>query len=145
MHNKIVTVFLLAAFLLAECRNTHQEAEISDAMHRYDQLIEKMDADSIALLYTKDGEMGAVAKGRVAIRKFLQGFKNVHVLHNISIPDTTRLTGDTAIQEGTYRQDVVLPNKDTAHLQGRFLANWRWIPREGWRIQKIQTTPITSQ
>ncbi|MER3465366.1 MAG: hypothetical protein C4329_14080 [Chitinophagaceae bacterium] len=37
--------------------------------------LQKTDADSIAYMFTPDGELGNVAKGRDSIRHFLSSFK----------------------------------------------------------------------
>jgi hypothetical protein len=45
---------------------------MEQAMQKYDRYILKMDVDSIALLYTPDGELGKMARGRDSIRRFLE-------------------------------------------------------------------------
>ena len=133
---------LIIILLIFSCKSSHHRTEIIDAMHTYDRLITKMDADSIAFLYASDGELGKVAKGRDSIRKFLLTFKKFQVLLNESKTDSIFMAGDSAVQTGSYRQEVILPSKDTAHLKGLFRTNWIWKKREGWHIKKMETTPI---
>jgi hypothetical protein len=120
----------------------HNEKEIESAMHRYDYFIQKMDADSIAHLYAPDGNLGDIAHGRDSIRTFLKGFKNVSVLYQASVTDSVRLSGDQAMQYGTYKQIAVMNKTDTARLKGSFTASWIWLPTEGWRIRKMNTKPV---
>lgn len=49
-------------------------------MKHYDDLIMNVHADSIAMLYTEDGDPGGIAHDRDSIRNFLPGFKNTQVL-----------------------------------------------------------------
>lgn len=110
-------------------------------MQEYDRLLVSMHTDSIALLYSPDGELGEVAKGRDSISRFLKNFASFRVLSNHSETTRVAINGDSAVQNGHYTQVTVLPSKDTARLSGRFTANWIWIPNEGWRIKKMTTMP----
>jgi hypothetical protein len=101
-----------------------------------------MDADSIALLYAPDGDLGTTAHGRDSIRKFLSSFKNVSVLYVASTSDTLRIGEDSAFQAGHYKQIALVDNKDTFNLKGTFVARWIWIKEEGWRIKRMETHPI---
>ena len=111
------------------------------AMQHYDQLIKKMDADSIALLYTEDGELGDVAKGRDSIRHFLATFKNVKVLSQVSKTTSIKITSDNALQKGNYIQTVVVDNKDTITVKGEYTANWFWVNKKQLLIKKMATKP----
>lgn len=119
----------------------HSRSEIESALKTYDRLIKNMDADSIALLYTTDGDLGTVAHGRDSIRKFLSSFKNVRVLSVASTSNTIEINRDTALQAGRYRQVALINNRDTAKLKGGFNARWIWIRGEGWRIKRMETQP----
>lgn len=119
-------ISLILALLFASCEKKLNPGDVDAAMQHYDQLIKKMDADSIALLYTEDGELGDVAKGRDAIRNFLATFKNVKVLSQVSKTTSIEITGDSALQKGNYIQTVVVDNKDTITVKGEYTANWLW-------------------
>ena len=110
-------------------------------MQRYDRFIKAVNADSIALLYTPDGDLGNVAHGQDSIRRFLATFKNVTVLSMASTTDSIAIQGDSSIQTGTYRQVAVLSEKDTVHVKGTYRANWQWTPEHGWRIKRMITKP----
>jgi ketosteroid isomerase-like protein len=120
----------------------HRQQEVQDAMQHYDALIQKMDADSIASLYTTDGDLGGIAYGRDSIRRFLASFKNVRILEVNSSTDSMVMTGDTAFQSGHYKQSGVINEKDTFHVTGSYHAQWVWIKEEkGWRIKQMTTKP----
>jgi ketosteroid isomerase-like protein len=133
---------ILLSLGLTACSTQHTPDEIIKAMQRYDRLIEKMDADSIVNLYTENGELGTVATGRDSIRKFLATFTDVHVISNVSDSDTIHIYGDSAVQFGVYKQEVILATKDTAHLKGKFRTHWIYEKNNGWKIRKIETTPL---
>ena len=77
------SVFLFAILLsipgLLSCNHSRSRDGVEEAMHTYDRLILKMDVDSIALLYTPDGDLGKIAHGRDSIRRFLARFKDFKV------------------------------------------------------------------
>lgn len=110
-------------------------------MQRYDRFIQQMAVDSIASLYTVDGDLGGIAHGRDSIRRFLNTFKNVRVLAQSSVTSSIDINGDRSIQKGTYRQTALVATNDTVRVKGEFIANWQWIPSVGWRIKRMTTKP----
>jgi hypothetical protein len=125
MSNRF-SIFILVACAVTACSKRYSEADVQAAMKHYDQLIKKMDYDSIALTYTLDGQLGNVAHGRDSIRNFLKRFVNVEVLTQESITGSIEMRGDSAIQKGRYRQVAVIARKDTVRPQGTFTAVWLW-------------------
>lgn len=111
-------------------------------MKHYDRLIQKSDADSIALLYTIDGDLGNIAHGRDSIRKFLSTFKNLKVLYQSSTTESISLMGDTTVQKGTYRQIVVISRNDTVSVRGEYTATWLKVSKCRWQIKRMETRPI---
>jgi hypothetical protein len=110
-------------------------------MSLYDHLILKLDADSIALMFTPEGKMGNEAQGRDAIRKFLATFNQVKVLSQQSESLSIIMDGQQSLQKGTYVQTVILTPGDTITVRGDFESHWMWMPQEGWRIKKMETFP----
>ncbi|HVU54494.1 MAG TPA: nuclear transport factor 2 family protein [Puia sp.] len=136
------TSLIMLLFLGACVSYVHRQQEVQDAMQHYDQLIKKMDADSIALLYTADGDLGGIAHGRDSIRRFLSSFKGIRILEVASSTDSLAMNGDTAFQGGHYKQSGIMNEKDTFHVSGSYHAQWVWIKEEGgWRIKKMTTQP----
>ena len=99
-------------------------------------------SDSIALLYTPEGDLGDIAHGRDSIRKFLLSFKNVKVVSQSSTTTFLEINGDSSLQRGTYLQTVFIPGKDTLKVKGEYIANWLWMSPGGWHIEHMVTKPI---
>ena len=108
-------------------------------MQQYDHFVKAVAVDSMALMFTPDGNLGNVAHGQDSIRLFLSSFKNVHVLSMASTTASIALTGDSSTQTGTYRQVAVLSANDTVHVKGDYTAKWLWTAQNGWRLKSMIT------
>jgi ketosteroid isomerase-like protein len=135
--------YLFMLLFITSCISyVHRQQEVQDAMQHYDHLIQKMDADSIAFMYSADGDLGGIAKGRDSIRRFLASFKDVRILEVSSNTDSMAMTGDTAFQSGHYKQSGIINGKDSFHVTGSYHAQWVWVKEEkGWRIKRMTTIP----
>lgn len=140
----LIFTFLLFIAVFARCTTKgirHNKNEVELALEKYDRLIQKMDGDSIALMYTINGKMGDMATGRDAIRKFLSTFTNVKVLSAHTTSDSLYVDDDSAIQSGRYHQIAVVDNHDTIRARGLYTAHWLWTKEDGWKIREMMTTP----
>ncbi len=135
----LLVLILFSSVFFLSCYTAHNKTGVESAMRRYDSLIRKLDADSISLLFTPDGNLGDIAVGRDSIKKFLSSFKNVRVLSQASTTESIALVGDTALQKGVYTQTDLLSEKDTVKVKGEFTAKWEWFRKEGWRIKMMTT------
>jgi hypothetical protein len=132
----------LTITLFSACRSKKHNAEsVEQAMQKYNRYILKMDVDSIALLYTPDGELGKMARGRDSIRRFLENFRKYKVLSQVSKTNLINISRDTALQSGLYTQKVIVPVNDTVTVKGLFSTKWIWMDSTGWHIQRMETTP----
>ena len=137
----IIIPGLIIIFFTA-CRPKERSAEtVEQAMLKYNRYILKMDVDSIALLYTPDGELGKMARGRDSIRRFLENFKKYKVLSQVSKTNLININKDTALQSGLYTQKVIVPQNDTVTVKGLFSTKWIWMDSTGWHIQRMETLP----
>lgn len=136
----IISLFIIS---VVSCNEQHHKSEIVNAMQQYDHLIQKMDADSIALMFTPDGDLGDVAHGRTWIKRYLHGFANLKVVSQQSSSDSILIKGDTAIQKGTYSQVTIIAPEDTVKLKGDFVANRIWNKHTGWLLKSIIAKPQT--
>lgn len=128
----IRTIQILIFLFIFSFNATSQNRQgVESAMRQYDHLILSMDVDSIALLYTPDGDLGNIAHGRDSIRNFLYRFKNFKVLSQISKTDSISIYNDTAIQKGTYQQKTVISANDTVSVKGLFTAKWIFLNGSG--------------
>jgi len=120
-------------------------AEVESALVHYDSLVRRVAGDSIAALYTPDGELLGTGqrtiRGRDSIRAFLASFSNVRV-------DSARMTslavsvlGDEAVQWGTYEQTATIAKRPPVHVTGRFVADWVREPAVGWRLRRMLAQP----
>jgi ketosteroid isomerase-like protein len=132
---------LFQVILISCATGKHDKNGVESAMKQYDRLLQKMDPDSISLLYTKDGDLGNMAHGRDSIRKFLSGFKNITVLSQSSTTESIQISADTAFQKGMYYQKDVI-GKDTIAIKGTYTATWLWETQNGWLIKRMETKPV---
>jgi len=136
--DRLVTMFFLI-LLCVQCSSKHDKASVEAAMQHYNNLILSMNADSISLFYSPDGNLGEIALGRDSIRAFLFSFKGFKVLSQASSTKRIEISGDSAWQQGNYFQTAITPNRDTLRVKGEFTAHWIWIPHQEWRIKKMVT------
>jgi uncharacterized protein (TIGR02246 family) len=123
------------------------DAQVRDAVRRYDAAVLAMDADAIAAFYLPDGEMwdsGKLArKGPEAIRAFLKSFDGqVRVESQKTTIDHLAWQGARAIVETTYRQAARLLSTNTlVDAHGRIRFTWVRDEAGRWRIARAETTP----
>lgn len=147
MSYKCALLFF-AFIIMISCHGVSPTPDLTTALATYDRLILKTDADSIALLYTIDGDLGNKAHGRDSIRTFLLQFKDFKVLEQHSTIDSISAGQDTGFIAGHYQQRVIVPVKDSlnpAHIhdtvtaKGSFRSTWIQVPEYGWQIRKMET------
>lgn len=138
----VLMIFCTIILTYACTTSLHNKSGVETAMKKYDNLILKLDADAISLLFTLDGNLGNIAIGRDSIRKFIASFKNIKVLSQFSISNSVIIKGDSAIQKGTYKQTDLISDKDTLKVKGEFEVNWIWMKREGWLMNRMETKPV---
>ena len=104
-----------------------------------------MNPAAIAAMYAPDGEIvnpgQAPIQGRAAIEAFLSGFANYQVLENATVPSSTKITGNSAVQAGSYHQRVRTPQGQVIEVSGSFKAEWSQQRSGEWLIQRMGTTP----
>ena len=139
----VPAVFLFTIAILFSCNaSRHNKAGVQSAMTQYDHYIQRMDVDSISMLFTSDGNLGNIAYGPDSIRKFLSRFKNFKVLSQNSTTESINRAHDSTVQKGLYHQIVIVPPNDTVTVKGEYTATWVWIPKNGWHLKRMVTKPI---
>jgi hypothetical protein len=139
-HLLYFTFFILGGGFSFQ-HNYRSRAAVDQAMKKYDDLILRMDVDSIAMMYVWDGDLGNIAHGRDSIRNFLIRFKSFKVLYQSSVSDSFIVYDDTAVLKGSYRQKTIVPPNDTISVNGRYDSKWIWLAGSGWHIKAMQTKP----
>ncbi|MBX6365217.1 MAG: DUF4440 domain-containing protein [Gemmatimonadetes bacterium] len=117
-------------------------AEVSAAMGHYVALTRRVDSDSVAAMYTADGELleprMAPLRGREAIRRFLAPFDARTVVDTAAFRTTSLdVYGDVAYQWGTYHQVARLDGGPPGTFDGRFAAQWRRDTDGRWRLARL--------
>lgn len=141
-----VALAVLAVLTAVGCATPREPGrEVESALAHYGALAAAMAHDSVAALFTETGALVTAGQptieGPAAIRTHLQSFVGFHILSNDLHTDTSRATGDSAYQAGTFRQRVVIPAGDTVVAQGRFSVRWVHDAEHGWRIRRTATRP----
>ncbi len=138
-HEFFILFFISTIFF--SCNSTKQtEKGLETAMNQYNHYIQKMETDSIALLFTADGNLGNVALGRDSIRNFLSKFKNYKVLSQTSTTKSININHDSSVQEGIYYQTTIIPQNDTVKVSGTYRATWIHS-KSGWHLKRMLTKP----
>jgi ketosteroid isomerase-like protein len=121
------------------------KAAVEAGLQRYSRLLIAMDSTAIAAMFTADGEVVNPSQppvhGREAIRKFIDGFSDFHVLSNSDVPSSTLIDGSTAEQLGNYHQSVRSPQGHLFEVSGRLEIEWVKDPSGQWLIQQLATFP----
>lgn len=100
---------------------------VEDAMKKYNHFLETMQVDSIAGLFTENGDLGNMARGRDSIARFLAKFSSYKVLYQRTTTDSIKLGEREANQFGKYNQRTIIPPADTVTVSGFYVASWRLI------------------
>lgn len=136
-------IILISLASLLSCNaSKHNEKGVQSAMNQYDHYIQKMEIDSLAMLFTPDGDLGNIAHGRDSIREFLSKFKNFKVLSQSSTTESINVTSDSSVQKGIYHQTTIIPVNDTVKVKGEYTATWVWLSKSGWHLKRMETVPI---
>jgi ketosteroid isomerase-like protein len=122
-----------------------ERASVDSALAHYTRLVARMAHDSIAALYTADGELAAPGRppivGPVAIGDFLGSFSEYHVLAYRTTSDSVLIRGDTAYQTGQWWQEVQVPAGDTVNVKGDLSVIWLRDSTGAWRARRMSATP----
>ena len=142
--NRVITVSgLVVAVALgaAACRAqvSPEQREVATTFQRYSGFLRAMAGDSIAALYTPDGEMldpDRVIRGRAAIRGFLAPFVGaVTVDSSAMTTDAIDIQGTQASVWGSFYQRYTPTGQPSGESRGRFSAllvrqsDGRWLIR----------------
>ena len=120
------------------------EAEVEAALQHYADLLRAMDDHGIAQSFTDDGEVvnpgQTPVRGPEAIEQFIRQFDGYHVLEYEIHAQKTTVSGQTAAQNGRFRQRVKTPDGQTLDVKGLFQADWVQSPGGAWRIRRMATS-----
>ena len=108
----VVAAVALTAVTASAQQKSADDAAIAKLRTAYQTAAGAQDAAGLAKLFAADGvEMppnAPAAKGRAAIETFHKGLAKQWMMHGMTIASTsTRVTGDTAYDVGTYKQQLM--------------------------------------
>lgn len=140
---KFLTAALITVVLaFSSCKQAHTKTEIEVAMQKFDSLLQTWDSEQISQMFATDGEFVAVAKGRDSIKKFFSdSLSPGKMILFKSYTRSIELIVDSAVQKGMYISSGVR-EKDTSSIKGNYVVNWKFIPKNGWKIKRISLKPI---
>ena len=155
MHNPFLSILGLVfaiALVINACSSSRLTIAESNAvdvvvldstLQHYADFVLRMQSDSIADLFLKDGEVvnpgEEPMKGRETIRNFLKSFTEYKVLAESMHADSTHVSGTNATQIGHYYQKVTVPSGNTIEVSGRFRIEWK-KDQGRWLIRLERTT-----
>jgi len=116
------------------------------AMEHYTALIRAVASDSIAAMYTEDGELleagMAPLRGPKEIREFLAQFDGKVVVDSAStVSDDVEVFGTTAYQWGSFSQVARVQDQPPGKFSGRYVARWRRTPEGQWKLTRLLMQP----
>ena len=122
-------------------------AEVEAATRRYATFLRTGPADSLAALYAADGELlspgMAAIRGPVAILAFMAPFATLATVESADMTaDALTVSGNSAMEWGTYRQTVTPRGQARGEYRGRFVAEWRRESDGRWRIAHLLVQPM---
>ncbi|HUK63870.1 MAG TPA: nuclear transport factor 2 family protein [Dongiaceae bacterium] len=120
-------------------------AQLDAATARYAGFVHAMAADSIAAMYTPDGEMLGTGMHAIqspdSIRAFLAAFTNVKVDSQAMNREAITIGDTVSVVWGTYTQVATVTGHPPVHVAGRFVAQWVRRAGEPWKIRRMLTQP----
>ena len=126
--------------------------EIVVAMEHYTALIRAVASDSIAAMYTEDGELLeaglAPLRGPKEIREFLAQFDGKVLVDSAStVSDEVEVFGSTAYQWGSFSQVARVRDQPPAKFGGRYVPRWRRTREGQWKLTRLlmQPAPTSAQ
>jgi len=145
MKRFVTTIALLltastSAFAQASADSAAVAAGVAEAAAAFSRALERGDAAGMAAQYVDDATLvppsGRMVTGREAILSFWTPRNpEFRTLEHSLTTDRLEVTGDVAIEVGTWRQRSRLREEEPREAAGRYLVVWRRQPDGAWRMQ----------
>lgn len=115
-------------------------ASIGRAATAFSRALERGDAEGMAAQYVDDATLvppnGRLVEGKEAILVFWTPRNpEFRTLEHSLTTDRLDVTGDVAVEVGTWRQRSQLREEDPRESAGRYVVAWRRLPDGSWRMQ----------
>ena len=119
-------------------------------MDHYTTMLKHVASDSVAAMFTVDGEMlqanMAPIHGRAAIRAFLAPFDGHATVDSVSTSTTSlAVYGSAAYQWGTFHQVARMDGGAPGTFNGRYAAQWAKELDGQWRVVRLLMQPAPAR
>lgn len=120
--------------------STAAAASIGQAASAFSRALERGDAVGMAAQYVDDATLvppnGKLVEGKAAILVFWTPRNpEFRTLEHSLTTDRLDVTGDVAVEVGTWRQRSQLREEDPRDAAGRYVVVWRRLPDGSWKMQ----------
>jgi ketosteroid isomerase-like protein len=115
-------------------------ASIGRTASAFSRALERGDAEGMAAQYVDDATLvppnGRLVEGKAAILVFWTPRNpEFRTLEHSLTTDRLDVTGDVAVEVGTWRQRSQLRDEDPREAAGRYVVVWRRLPDGSWKMQ----------
>lgn len=144
MRRLLVPILLTVLVPRAEARAQTDPPDVAAAIGAsaaaFSRALERGDGEGMAAQYTDDATLvppnGRVVTGKEAIRAFWTPRNpDFRTLDHSLTTERLEVTGDAAIEVGTWRQRARLGDDPPRETEGRYLVVWRRQPEGTWKMQ----------
>ena len=125
--------------------------QVEAAMRRYNRFMRVGPPDSVAGMFTQDGELDepreAVHEGRAAIRHFFAPLASAEVRIESATTTTQalQLFGSTVLLWGEYVENAGEVGRPSVSYRGRFVAEWARQADGRWLLHRLMIQPLTNR
>ena len=123
---------------------------IEAAMQRFNHFMRAGPADSVAAMFTQDGELyeprEAVHKGRTSIRSFFAPLTvDVRIESATTTTQALEVRAGSVMQWGEYVENGGPVSQATRAYRGRFVAEWVRQSNGRWLLHRLMLQPLTNR
>jgi len=136
----ILTILLLLAASPAAAQTSDVAEAIGRSASAFSRALEAGDAAGMAAQYTDDATLippnGRLVNGREAILAYWTPRNpDFRTLEHRLTTDRLEVTGDVALEVGTWYQRGQMGESDPTESSGRYFVAWRRQPDGDWKMQ----------
>jgi uncharacterized protein (TIGR02246 family) len=136
----LITGVIASARAQGPADSASAAVSIAEAASAFSRALESGDAEGMAAQYLDDATVvppsGRLIEGRDSIRAFWTPRNpEFRTLEHSLTTDRLEVSGDVAVEVGTWRQRSQLRDEEPRESAGRYVVVWRRLPDGSWRMQ----------